>query len=248
MLSGHGIKAIPFLPSLVFLLSLGKILTSRGRGNEVEYSMDHGKVVCLGKNYQAHAEEMREILGNVGRPVVFLKPSSALLSEPEPIRLPAYSQNIHHELELVVEIGRRCKDVVAAEAWPSIRGYRIGLDLTARDVQQEAKRNGWPWTLGKAFDTAAPISRLYLPGEVQGDITDSRMVLTVNGDIRQDASTADMTLPIPAILEYLSGFFTLEPGDLVFTGTPAGVAQIHPGDELVARIDALGEMTFRVEG
>jgi len=208
--------------------------------------MDHGKIIGLGKNYQAHAEEMREILGNVERPVVFLKPPSALLYEPDPVRLPGYSHNVHHELELVVEIGTRCKDVAASDAWPCVRGYRIGLDLTARDVQQEAKRNGWPWTLGKGFDTAAPISRLYRPEEVTGDITATRMVLTVNGDIRQDASTADMTLAVPEIIEYLSAFFTLDPGDLIFTGTPAGVAQIHPGDELVARIDALGEMTFRV--
>jgi len=208
--------------------------------------MEHGKIIGLGKNYQAHAEEMREILGNVERPVVFLKPPSALLHEPDPIRLPGYSHNVHHELELVVEVGTRCKEVAAAEAWPCIRGYRIGLDLTARDVQQEAKRNGWPWTLGKGFDTAAPISRLYRPEAVRGDIMNARMVLTVNDAVRQDASTADMTLAVPEVIEYLSGFFTLEPGDLIFTGTPAGVAQIHPGDELVARIDALGEMTFRV--
>jgi 2-keto-4-pentenoate hydratase/2-oxohepta-3-ene-1,7-dioic acid hydratase in catechol pathway len=208
--------------------------------------MDHGKIIGLGKNYQAHAEEMKEILANVERPVVFLKPSSALLFEPEPIRLPAYSRNVHHELELVVEIGRMCKEVTAQYAWRHIRGYRIGLDLTARDVQQEAKRNGWPWALGKSFDTAAPVSRLYRLEDVDGDIAETRMMLKVNGEVRQDASTADMTLAVPEIIEYLSAFFTLDPGDLIFTGTPAGVGPIQPGDELVARIGALGEMTVRV--
>jgi len=135
--------------------------------------MDHGKIIGLGKNYQAHAEEMREILGNVARPVVFLKPPSALLYEPDPIRLPGYSRNVHHELELVVEIGARCKEVTAQYAWRHIRGYRIGLDLTARDVQQEAKRHGWPWALGKGFDTAAPISRLYRPEAVIGSSSPS---------------------------------------------------------------------------
>lgn len=210
--------------------------------------MEHSKIIGLGKNYLAHAEEMQEILGNVEKPVVFLKPSSALLYEPDPIRLPAYSRNVHHELELVVEIGRPCKEVKAQYAWRHIRGYRIGLDLTARDVQQEAKRNGWPWALGKSFDTAAPVSRLYRPEEVRGDIAETHMVLKVNGEVRQNASTGDMTLSIPRIIEYLSAFFTLETGDLIFTGTPAGVGQIEPGDELVAHIAALGDMTFRVVG
>ena len=210
--------------------------------------MEHSKIIGLGKNYLAHAEEMQEILGNVEKPVVFLKPSSALLYEPDPIRLPAYSRNVHHELELVVEIGRPCKEVKAQYAWRHIRGYRIGLDLTARDVQQEAKRNGWPWALGKSFDTAAPVSRLYRPEEVRGDIAETHMVLKVNGEVRQNASTGDMTLSIPRVIEYLSGFFTLETGDLIFTGTPGGVAQIQPGDELVAHVAALGDMTFRVAG
>ena len=107
------------------------------------------KIVCLGKNYQAHAQEMRELLGDITKPVVFLKPPSALLFEPEPIRLPDYSTHVHHEIELVIEIGQRCKKVAAAAASEVIRGFRVGLDLTARDLQQEAKRHGWPWALGK---------------------------------------------------------------------------------------------------
>lgn len=204
------------------------------------------KIVCLGKNYRAHAQEMAELLGDITKPVVFLKPPSALLYEPEPIRLPAYSQNVHHELELVVEIGNRCKAVAPEAAWGVIRGYRIGLDLTARDLQQEAKRHGWPWALSKGFDTAAPVSRLYSPAELQGEITATRMRLWVNGELRQDGSTAAMELAVPEVVAYLSGYLTLEPGDLLFTGTPAGVGPIHPGDELVARIDALGEMRFGV--
>jgi len=204
------------------------------------------KIVCLGKNYQAHAEEMRELLGDITKPVVFLKPPSALLFEPAPIRLPDYSTNVHHEIELVIEIGQRCKKVAAAAASEVIRGFRVGLDLTARDLQQEAKRHGWPWALGKGFDTAAPVSRLYRPAEVQGEITATALRLWVNGDLRQEGSTAEMQLAIPEVVAYLSAYMTLEPGDLLFTGTPAGVGPIHPGDQLVARIDALGEMRFTV--
>jgi len=205
------------------------------------------KIVCLGKNYRAHAQEMAELLGDVTKPLVFLKPPTALLFEGEPIRLPDYSREVHHELELVVEIGTRCKGIAAAAAaWGAVAGYRIGLDLTARDLQQEAKRHGWPWTVAKGFDTSAPVSRLYRPDEVEGEITATRLRLWVNGDLRQDGATADMELAVPEVVAYLSGYMTLEKGDLLFTGTPAGVGPIHPGDELVARIDALGEMRFRV--
>jgi len=204
------------------------------------------KIVCLGKNYRAHAQEMQEILGDVTKPLVFLKPPTALLYEPEPIRLPDYSAKVHHELELVVEIGTRCRRVAPEAAWGMIAGYRIGLDLTARDVQEEAKAHGWPWTLAKGFDTSAPLSRLYRPDEVDGEITDTRLRLWVNGELRQDGSTAEMELAVPEVIAYLSGYMTLEEGDLLFTGTPAGVGPIHPGDELVARIDALGEMRFAV--
>ncbi|RMF85662.1 MAG: FAA hydrolase family protein [Nitrospirae bacterium] len=189
---------------------------------------------------------MGELLAEVTRPLVFLKPPTALVSPPGPIRLPAYSRNVHHEVELVVEVGARCKGVAPEAAWGAIRGYRIGIDLTARDVQQEAKRHGWPWTLGKGFDTAAPISRLYRPEEVAGEITDTRLRLWVNGELRQEGSTRHMSLSVPEVVSYLSGFFTLEPGDLLFTGTPAGVGPIAPGDTLRARIDALGEVTFEV--
>ncbi len=204
------------------------------------------KIVCLGKNYRAHAEEMAELLGDVTKPLVFLKPPTALLHEPDPILLPEYSTNVHHEIELVVEIGSRCKQVAVEAAWEVIAGYRVGLDLTARDVQQEAKRHGWPWTLGKGFDTSAPLSRLYRPDEVDGEITDTRLRLWVNGDLRQEGTTAAMELTVPQVVAYLSGYMTLEEGDLLFTGTPAGVGPIHPGDELLARIDALGEMRFAV--
>lgn len=204
------------------------------------------KIVCLGKNYRAHAQEMQELLGDVTKPLIFLKPSTALLYEGEPICLPGFSAEVHHELELVVEIGARCKAVATADAWEAIAGYRIGLDLTARDVQQEAKRHGWPWTVAKGFDTSAPVSRLYRPDEVNGEITATRLRLWVNGELRQEGSTAAMELAVPEVVAYLSGYMTLEPGDLLFTGTPAGVGPIHPGDELVAAIDALGEMRFSV--
>lgn len=206
----------------------------------------YGKIVCLGKNYLAHAEEMKDILKDVEKPLIFLKPVSSIVLEPNPVIYPAFSHEVHHEVELVVEIGKRGKRISKQNAEDFIRGYRIGIDLTARDYQREAKNNGWPWTIAKGFDSAGPLSILYLKERINGNIHDARIYLRLNEEIRQDASTRSMILGIEETIEYVSQYFTLEVGDLIFTGTPEGVSAIHPGDVITAGIDCLGEMTFRV--
>ena len=200
----------------------------------------------MGKNYLAHAEEMQDILHDVNKPLIFLKPSSSVVLEPSPIILPSYSNDIHHEIELAVEIGKAGKNIPIAEAEYFIAGYRIGLDLTARDIQREAKNMGWPWAIAKGFDTACPLSMLYKLSDIKKDITDTPIVLYVNGVKRQDSKTSKMILGVREIICYVSQYFRLEKGDIILTGTPEGVGKIEEGDELTASIEALGTMKFLV--
>jgi 2-keto-4-pentenoate hydratase/2-oxohepta-3-ene-1,7-dioic acid hydratase in catechol pathway len=200
----------------------------------------------MGKNYLAHAEEMQDILHDVEKPLVFLKPSSSVVLAPSPIILPSYSKEIHYEVELAVEIGTTGKDITISEAEDFITGYRIGLDLTARDVQRESKKMGWPWVTAKGFDTACPLSRLYNLSEVKENINDTSIALYVNGEKRQDSRTSKMILGIREVISYVSQYFSLEKGDIILTGTPEGVGKIEEGDELTASIEALGTMNFLV--
>ena len=205
-----------------------------------------GKILCIGKNYLAHAEEMQDILHDVEKPLIFLKPASSVVLEPSPIILPSYSNEIHHEIELAVEIGISGKNISITEADDFIAGYRIGLDLTARDIQREAKKMGWPWAIAKGFDTACPLSRLYKLSDIKEDVNDASIVLYVNSIKRQDSKTSKMILGVREIISYVSQYFRLEKGDIILTGTPEGVGKIEEGDELTASIEALGAMNFLV--
>ena len=188
-----------------------------------------GKILCLGRNYRAHAAEMGSEVPS--EPVVFLKPPSAVLDEGEPIRLPAFSREIHHEVEMVILIGREGKDIPEAGAMDYVSAYGVGLDLTARDLQAEAKKKGLPWTVSKGFDGSAPLSSFVRAEEIE-DPQQLALWLTVNGEKRQQTSTSLMIFPIGVTIAWLSRIFTLCPGDLIFTGTPEGVGPIRPGDRL----------------
>jgi 2-keto-4-pentenoate hydratase/2-oxohepta-3-ene-1,7-dioic acid hydratase in catechol pathway len=193
-------------------------------------------MLCLGKNYERHAREMG---GEVPpEPVIFMKPATALLHGGGTVLIPKISSDVHHELELVVVIDRTAKDVAESDAMDYVLGYAIGLDMTLRDVQSRAKGRGEPWTVAKGFDTSAPISEVVERDRV-ADPHDLMLKLQVNGELRQQGSTADMILKIPAIISYLSGIFTLERGDCIFTGTPEGVARVVSGDRLVAEIEGI---------
>lgn len=202
-----------------------------------------GKMLCLGKNYEKHAREMG---GEVPPdPVVFMKPATALVADGGSVLIPRLSQDVHHELELVVVIGAEARDVPLERAMEHVLGYAIGLDMTLRDVQSVAKKRGEPWTIAKGFDTSAPIGAV-VPKEQLGDPHAIEMRLEVNGEMRQQGTTADMILKIPAIISYLSGIFTLEPGDCIFTGTPEGVAQVVSGDRLHAAAAGLPALHITV--
>jgi 5-carboxymethyl-2-hydroxymuconate isomerase len=202
-----------------------------------------GKIVCLGRNYAEHAKEMQS--GIPTTPILFLKPSSALIYNGEPILLPKVSNHVHYEVELVVAIGKGGKNIPRAEAYSHVLGYAIGLDITLRDVQDAAKKSGLPWSVAKGFDTSAPISDIVPAARIQ-DPHALTIACTVNGIVRQKSSTGEMIFSIDAIIEYISSIFTLESGDLIFTGTPSGVGEIKPGDTIEAEMVGYERITHPV--
>ncbi len=201
---------------------------------------------CVGRNYEEHAKEM----GFSGRepPFFFAKPADALLPVADGTGVMPYppaTSNLHHEIELVVAIGRRARNVAAADAPACIWGYAVGLDMTRRDLQGEAKKLGRPWEVGKAFDFSAPISAL-VPIARTGEIKSGRIWLKVNGQTRQDSDVSKLIWSVNEIIEHLSRFFELAPGDLVFTGTPEGVAAVVEGDVLEGGVDGVGTLRVRI--
>lgn len=200
-----------------------------------------GKILCIGRNYWEHIKE----LGNAPpeAPVIFIKPASSVIAEGETVVIPPYSHDCHHEAELALLIGRKGKDIPVDQAMEHIAGYGVGIDLTLRDVQRELKKKGLPWEIAKGFDTACPLSAFVEASKV-ADPQNLQIRLTVNGELRQDGNTSMMIHSIPAIVSHMSGSFTLDPGDVILTGTPAGVSRIVSGDTLVAEIP--GVATLRV--
>jgi len=202
-----------------------------------------GKILCIGRNYAEHIKE----LGNATpeAPVIFIKPASAVIGEGEEIVIPSYSHDCHHEAELTLLIGRKGKDIPVNQAMEYIAGYGVGIDLTLRDVQGELKKKGLPWEIAKGFDTSCPLSAFVEASNV-ADPQNLQIRLTVNGEIRQDGNTSMMIHRIPAIVSHMSGRFTLEPGDVILTGTPAGVSRIVSGDNLVAEIPGVATLRLSV--
>lgn len=208
-----------------------------------EQSFPIGKIVCIGRNY---AEHIRELGNEVpDRPVLFMKPASSIIGEDESIIIPSYSQDCHHEVELAILIGRTIKGISATEALSAVAGYGVAIDLTLRDVQSELKSKGLPWEVAKAFDTACPLSD-FVAAEKVRDPQNLAISLRVNGEVRQEASTALMLRPIPQLIEEISAIFTLEAGDIILTGTPAGVSRLCSGDRVNAEISEVGQLNVVV--
>jgi 2-keto-4-pentenoate hydratase/2-oxohepta-3-ene-1,7-dioic acid hydratase in catechol pathway len=192
-----------------------------------------GKIFCLGRNYAGHLREMQAEIPQA--PVVFLKPGTALIRDGEPIVIPRISHQVHHEVELVVAIGTPGKHIPRNEAIGHVSGYGVGLDMTLRDIQNEAKKQGLPWSVAKGFDTSAPVSEFIPAGQI-GDPYALTISCSVNGAVRQRASTGTMISRIDEIIEYISSIFTIEAGDLIFTGTPEGVGEVKHGDIVEAEL------------
>jgi len=205
-----------------------------------------GKILCVGRNYAAHAAEMGA--STAGPPVLFLKPASALVSTPaDPLRLPAGRGQVHHEVELVALIGASARGVATDRALAHVSGFAVGLDLTLRDVQSAAKRQGEPWTLAKGFDGAAPVSA-FVPRAAVGDGSGLAISLAVADVVRQRSTTSLMLRGVAELVAYASEWMTLEPGDLLFTGTPEGVGPLVPGDRVRATIERVGEIELTIAG
>ena len=207
------------------------------------YDLRPSKIVALAKNYAEHAREMESDVPK--RPVFFLKPPSALIGPGDPIILPRISKRVDHEVELAVIIGRRAKRVPAEKAMDYVLGYTILLDITARDLQAEARKKGLPWALSKGFDTFAPVGpRIVDRREL--NIEDLEIGLKVNGKLRQLGRTSGMVFKVPELIEHISSIMTLEPGDIIATGTPAGIGPLRHGDKVEAWIEGIGRVEFDV--
>jgi 2-keto-4-pentenoate hydratase/2-oxohepta-3-ene-1,7-dioic acid hydratase (catechol pathway) len=200
-----------------------------------------GKILCIGRNYVDHIKE----LGNEppSAPVIFMKPASSIVGDGDRVTIPAYSNNCHHEAELAILVGKRAKNVASSEALSCVAGYGVAIDLTLRDVQDDLKKKGLPWDIAKGFDTACPLSS-FVPAVPNPQ--DLAIRMTVNGELRQNGNTSLMIHSAAEIISYLSGIFTLEPGDVILTGTPAGVSRVVPGDRLCAEIPGVGRVEVSV--
>jgi 2-keto-4-pentenoate hydratase/2-oxohepta-3-ene-1,7-dioic acid hydratase in catechol pathway len=209
-------------------------------GKELEV----GKIVCLLRSYAAHAEEMgSEILDE---PDFFLKPPTTIIRDGEDIVIPKESKEVHHEVELAVIIGTQGRFIKKENALKHVLGYSILIDVTARDIQAQAKKQGRPWTIAKGYDTFAPMSKIVAKSKIN-DPHNLDIWLKVNGEIRQKSNTKHMLFKISEIIASISKVMTLEPGDIIATGTPEGVSRIVAGDKIEAGIDGLGTLNVGVK-
>lgn len=202
------------------------------------------RIYCVGRNYAAHAREMGHDPDREP-PFFFAKPSDALVPDGGDVPYPVATRNLHPEIEMVVALKSGGRDIPVEKANDCIYGYGVGLDLTRRDMQGVAKDMGRPWDLSKGFDQSAPTTRLHPVSEV-GLLESGTISLTVNGEMRQKGDLADMIWNVPETIAYLSGLIELKSGDLIFTGTPDGVAAIERGDVLVGHVDGLDDLTVKM--
>jgi acylpyruvate hydrolase len=202
------------------------------------------KIICIGRNYAAHAKEMNSAVPE--EPVFFIKPDTALGHFNQPFYLPDFSKDVHHEVELVVKINRVGKNIDQKFAHKYYNEISLGIDFTARDIQQKCKEKGLPWEKAKAFDGSAPIGH-FLKKETFEDLSNLDFRLEVNGKTVQHGNTSDMIFTIDAIISYVSKFVTLKTGDLIFTGTPEGVGQVKEGDILEAFLEENALLKFQVK-
>ncbi len=213
-----------------------KSVTLRGSGEPILVS----KIFCIGQNYADHAKEMKFDVPT--SPVFFLKPPSAIIYQDEQIILPSISKDVHYEVEMTVLVGESGKNISLEAALKHVAGYGIGLDMTMRDIQLDAKKKGLPWTLAKGFDTSAPLSE-FVPATTISDPSSLGVQLKINDKVRQSSKTSKLLFPVEVLIAYISRHITLERGDVIFTGTPEGVSCVGHGDALeAALLDATGSI------
>jgi fumarylpyruvate hydrolase len=205
------------------------------------------RIYCVGRNYEEHAKEM----GFSGRepPFFFMKPADSVLvvnaGETGDMPYPSLTKNLHHEIELVVAIGKGGKNISAADALSHIYGYAVGLDMTRRDLQNDMKKQGRPWCIGKGFEHSAPIGPI-TPAALAGDVANAEIYVQVNGQDRQRSHVSQLIWNIAETIEHLSTAWELQAGDLIYTGTPEGVGAVVTGDTMVGAVTGLGELKVRM--
>jgi len=202
------------------------------------------RIYCVGRNYEKHVAEMGHDVAR-SKPFYFAKPADAIVLSGADVDYPPRTADLHHEIELVVAIGKAGSDVPVAQALDHVFGYAVGIDLTRRDLQQAAKDKGRPWETGKGFDQSAPISAIHSAADI-GHPASGRIWLAVNGAVRQDADIDEMIWNVAESVAELSTYFRLAPGDLLYTGTPEGVGPVKPGDVLSGGVEGVDEIETRI--
>ncbi|HET7222085.1 MAG TPA: fumarylacetoacetate hydrolase family protein [Rhodanobacteraceae bacterium] len=203
------------------------------------------RIYCIGRNYADHAKEMGAQAVSRANPVFFMKPADAIVPEGGDVPYPSVTHELHHEVEMVAALARGGRDIDAARALDCVFGYGVGLDLTRRDLQAAMKAKGLPWDVAKGFDASAPVSALRMARET-GHPNRARLSLTVNDETRQDTDITDMIFPVAEIIAELSKLFELKSGDLIFTGTPAGVGPLLRGDRFRAELRGIAVLEGRI--
>ena len=229
------------LSSAQYAIDIGPAPSLPVAGSEMRFPV--GRIYCVGRNYAEHAREMghdptRE------PPFFFMKAANSLVQNNATLAFPMASKDVHHEIELVVAIGKGGKNIPVEQALAHVWGYGVGLDMTRRDLQGEAKKMGRPWEMGKSFDESAPCTALQPVAEI-GHPAKGAIWVKVNGQVKQQGDLSQQIWNVQEQIAYLSNLITLQPGDLVFTGTPAGVGPVNPGDNLEGHVDGVGDLVIR---
>ncbi len=205
------------------------------------------KIFCVGRNYAEHAKELGNICQGAQEPIFFMKPDTALLRNNDPFYIPKFSNEVHYECELVVRINRVGRTIAERFAHRYYDEVGLGIDFTARDLQRHAAEHGLPWEAAKAFDHSAALSAEFIPlAELGGDIQNLHFTLEVDGELRQSGDTSQMLSSVDKIISHLSKFVTLKMGDLIYTGTPAGVAPVKAGERLTAKLEGRTLLDFEI--
>jgi fumarylpyruvate hydrolase len=246
----EGVDPVPARPpvssiegvSMEYVIPAPQVPTLPVEGSEARFPV--ARIFCVGRNYAEHAREMGHD-PNREPPFFFMKPATAVCTDGRDFPYPSQTKDVHHEMELVVALGKGGANIAESAALEHVYGYAVGLDMTRRDLQGEAKKAGRPWDTGKAFDHSAPCSAL-VPAARIGHPSKGAVLLEVNGEVRQKGDLGELIWKIPEMIAYLSTLFTLMPGDLIFTGTPAGVGPVKKGDTLAGSVEGVGRITLKV--
>ena len=223
-----------------YVVDIGALPSLPVEGSEQRFPV--GRIYCVGRNYAEHAREMGHD-PNREPPFFFMKPANAIVQNNATLAFPVETKDVHHEIELVVAIGKGGKDIPLDKSLDHVWGYGVGLDMTRRDLQTELKKMGRPWEMGKAFDESAPCTALR-PAAKIGHPAKGAIWVKVNGQTKQQGDLSQQIWNVQEQIAYLSKMITLQPGDLIFTGTPAGVGPVNPGDKLDGHIDGVGDLNI----